>query len=384
MHPMVIVGSGMAGYTLARELRKRDAAVPLLVLTADNGDVYSKPMLSTALAQGQTPERLVQMTAAQLQAQLGISIRTMTRVESIDATAHTLYAGGELIAWSRLVLALGANPVDPHLAGDAADTVFSVNNLADYARFRAALPSGGRVVILGGGLIGCEFANDLAAAGHAVELVHPREWLLERLLPEQAGRAVQAALGGLGVQSHLGRKATAVQRADHGVTVVLDDGRRLQADIVLSAIGLRPATALAQQTGLAVLRGIVVDRWLRSSAADIYAIGDCAEVDGYVLPYVQPLLAQARALAAILCGGDAPLAYPVMPVVVKTPACPVVSLAAADGRALDWQVEQAEDGLRARQIDATGQMAGFVLTGAATRERQQFAAQLRPLLAPAS
>lgn len=383
MHPIVIVGSGMAGYTLARELRKRDADVPLLVLTADGGDAYSKPMLSTALAQGQTPERLVQTTAAQLQAQLGISIRTMTRVESVDATAHTLSAGGEVIAWSRLVLALGATPVDPHLAGDAADTVFSVNSLADYARFRAALPAGGKVVILGGGLIGCEFANDLAAARYAVELVHPREWLLERLLPEQAGRVVQSALGGLGVQSHLRRKATAVQQAGNGVAVVLDDGRRLHADVVLSAIGLRPATALAQQAGLAVARGIVVDRWLRSSAADIYAIGDCAEVDGHVLPYVQPMLAQARALAAILCGGDVPLTYPVMPVVVKTPACPVVSLTAADGRALDWQVEQTEDGLRARQVDAAGQMAGFALTGAATRERQQFAAQLRPLLAPA-
>ena len=118
--------------------------------------------------------------------------------------------------------------------------------------------------------------------------------------------------------------AKRIERVANGLRVTLSDDSRVDAELVLSAIGLRPRTALAQAAGLAVNRGVVADRWLATSAPHVYAIGDCAEVEGHTLPYVLPLMQQGRALAATLAGTPTPVIYPAMPVTVKTPACPTV------------------------------------------------------------
>src|SRR5690606_2855072 len=126
----------------------------------------------------------------------------------------------------------------------------------------------------------------------------PGAWPLGRLVPEQVGRAFAAKLGAAGVSLRLGTTAQSVERrADGGLRVRLADGGTIDTDAVLSAIGLRPRTQLAQAAGLAVNRGVVVDRQLRASAPDVYALGDCAEVAGQVLPFVMPLMNAARALA---------------------------------------------------------------------------------------
>ncbi len=383
MNPIVIVGSGMAGYTLARELRKRAADAELVLITADDGASYSKPMLSTALAQQKSPEQLVQASAEAMAAQLRMRILTRTRVKHIDTVGRQVHFDGESLDYSRLVLALGADTLDPRLGGNAGGAALSVNDLGDYNRFRALLTTGSRVAVLGGGLIGCEFANDLAAAGFAVEVVHPAAWPLDRLLPEVAARSLVEALQQHGVRWHFGRKAQALNRADDGaLSLQLDDGSTVTADVVVSAIGLRPRIALAQESGLAVARGIVVDRWLKTSAPDVFALGDCAEVEGLVLPFVQPLLIQARALAATLAGTPTALDYPAMPVVVKTPACPIAVASAKLGVAWSWQLETRADGHCALQVDASGKLVGFALAGAAVSERQTLAKQLPPAFDP--
>lgn len=380
MEPIIIVGSGMAGYGLARELRKRRADLPITLITADDGAGYSKPMLSTALTQHQSAEQLQQNTAETLAAQLGVQIRTHTRVEAIDVEAHALRMGHEQITYGKLVLALGADPVNPGLAGDAAHTVMSVNDLNDYREFRHRLAGSQRITILGGGLIGCEFANDLALAGYEVQMVHPREWPLERLLPALVAHELVQKMTERGVVWHMPRKAVAVWQTATGVQVELDNGERLQTDVVLSAIGLRPRTALAQSAGLSVGRGIQVDRQLHTSDADVCAIGDCAEVAGMVLPFVQPLLTQVRTLGAILAGEVVELSYPAMPVTIKTPIWPLVVAGAAVTAEQDWQIEQVEGGTRARLFDAGGQLQGFALAGAATKERTVLAKALPALL----
>ncbi len=381
MLPVTVVGSGMAGMALVRELRKRAPDCPITLITAESGEAYSKPMLSTALAQGQGPERLVQTRGEDWARSLQVTLHAGVRVDAIDLAARRLVAGAQYFPFDRLVLATGARPVDPGLGGDAADEVLSVNSLDDYRRFRERLTQARRVAILGGGLIGCEFANDLAAAGYAVDVIHPRAAPLERLLPLQAGEMIRDALARLGVDWHLQSRALTVTREAGRLVVTLDSGSRVTADVVLSAIGLRPETRLAREAGLDVGRGIRVDRRLQTAVEGIHALGDCAEVDGHVLPYVQPLLIQARALAAILCGEGRPLVYPVMPVMIKTPAMPAVALPAPDGVAAQWQTEWTADGLIASQTDAAGGLAGFALLGAATAERQRFAARIRPLFA---
>ncbi len=380
MHPIIIVGSGMAAYSLAREFRKRDRDTPLMLITADDGNAYSKPMLSTALTQLKSPEQLIQATPAALGEQLNAQILTHQPVLAIHLDTRQLELKDQRLQYSQLVLALGADPVRPQLAGNAAAEVYSVNDLADYARFRGAIAGGKRVTILGGGLIGCEFANDLAAAGFPVSVVHPQAYPLERLLPEVAAVDLREGLASSGVAWYLQRTAAAVDRQSDGLAVTLDDGSVLQTDVVLAAIGLRPRILLAQQAGIVVARGIKVDRMLQTSAPGIYALGDCAEVEGHVLPYVAPLLAQARALAANLAGTPTAVVYPAMPVVVKTPACPIVVATPAAAEGAKWDVEHRENGVYALHKDSAERLTGFVLTRKATQHRQALAAQLPPIL----
>lgn len=381
MHPIVILGSGLAGYGLLREFRKRDANTPITLITADDGRVYSKPNLSNALSLGRAPEQLSTDDARQAAAKFNARILNHTRVVGIDAAARMLRTETDAIAYDRLVLALGADPFAHGLDGDAAEDVLSVNDLDDYTRFRRALVGKQHIAILGGGLIGCEFANDLAAAGHRVSVVHLGPWPLERLVPRAVGALLARALESLGVNWHFGRTAKRVERTDAGHMLTLDDASQVTADLVLSAIGLRPRTQLAQAAGIATNRGIVVDQRLETSVPGIYAIGDCAEVAGHVLPYVQPLLIQARTLAAILTGEEARLSYPAMPVMVKTPAYPLAVLPPAANAPGEWTIETTAAGIRALHRGPSGALNGFVLGGGETGKRTELAKQVAALLA---
>lgn len=381
MHPIVIVGSGLAAYTLAREIRKRDKEFPLALITADDGAYYSKPNLSNALAQGKTAEQLASASAEKMAAELAIEIRTHTRVTAIERVRKMLRTDHGEVAYSRLVLALGADPFAHGLTGNAADRVMSVNDLGDYSRFRAALTDSKRVVLLGGGLIGCEFAHDLAHAGYQVDVVHLGAWPLGRLVPREMGLALAETLEAKGVRWHFGRRAQAVEQDTSALRVVLDNGDALEADLILSAIGLKPRTDLARAAGLIAKRGITVDRMLASSDPDIYAIGDCAEVQGFVLPFVQPLMQQARALAATLAGEPTEVRYPAMPVVVKTASYPLAVLSPAPGIAGGWLVECGTGGICALHQDSAGTLQGFALSGNRAAERGKLAQQAPALLA---
>ncbi len=380
---IVIVGTGLAGYNTARELRRLEAGrrLPLAIVTRDDGRFYSKPDLSVALARGKAPDELALAGPEEMAAQLEAEILTRTTVARIDRERRAIeLEDGRGIAYGRLVLALGADPIRLPLAGDAAGEVLSVNDLAGYARFRERLDGHERVAILGAGLIGCEFANDLAAAGHAVTVVDPAPWPLARFLPEPAGRRLERELAGLGVTWRFGVTAERVDRVDGALALRLSDGSAVTADVALSAVGLRPRTALAAAAGLEVRRGIVVDRLLRTSDPAIHALGDCAEVEGLVLPFVMPLVQEARALARTLAGEPTPVRFPAMPVAVKTPAHPVVVAPPPEGAEGAWEVAEDDAGVRALYRGPTGRLLGFALTGAHVKERPALARELPPVL----
>ncbi len=380
MRPVIIIGTGLAGYTLARELRKLDTDIPLHIITADDGRFYSKPMLSNALSKGTQPEQLATADSTRMAADLKARLWIETRVTAIDPAAHTLKARDETLAYDTLVLALGADPLRPPLTGDGTADVYAVNDLADYTRFRHALAGKKRVAIIGAGLIGCEFANDLQAAGFQVEVIGSGKTPLDRLIPEQAGRALEKALTRLGVAWHLGNTVQAVDKHGAGYRLTLADGAVLETDIVLSAVGLRARTDLARETGLEVKRGIVVNRHLLASQPDIYALGDCAEVAGLVLPFVMPLMTCARALAKTLAGVPTAVSYPAMPVLVKTPAHPVV-VSPPPAEQGQWEVEERADGVRALFYNADHALRGMALTGSATAEKNTWIKQLPAVLA---
>ncbi|HEY3327033.1 MAG TPA: FAD-dependent oxidoreductase [Novimethylophilus sp.] len=376
MEPIIILGSGLAGYTLAREFRKLDAAAPLTIITRDDGSVYSKPMLSNAFAAGKTPAQLATATAEKAALDLNANVLPHAEVIAIDTAAKKVQTTAGNYRYRALVFAIGADPIRPPLGGDAAADVYSVNDLADYARFRAALEPGSEVAILGSGLIGCEFANDLAAAGFAVTVIGPAEYPLQPLIPRLAGDALQQALKQIGVQWRLGRTAVSAARNGKKIELRLDDGSNVSADVVLSAIGLRPRTGLAQATGIAVNRGIVVDGSLRTNDPDIYALGDCAEIEGRVMPFVMPIMHAARALAKTLAGTPATVSFPFMPVAVKTTIYPIVVQPAPAGVDASWVAMEADNGFQLWQIDHSGKLHGFVLTGVKTRQRAAMLAKL--------
>ncbi len=376
MHPIVIVGSGLAGYTLLKELRKRDSTTPITLVTADDGAFYAKPNLSNAFAANKTAADLASASAEKLAADLNVTILTQTRVNAIDTAAQQVCMDDGELDYSALVLALGADPIPHGLSGDGAAAVLAVNDLTDYAVFRKAIDGKKRITVLGGGLIGCEFANDLAHAGFAVDVVHLGDWPLERLIPVEAGQRLADGLAALGVNWHFGRTARRVDSTNAGYQVVLDNDETIAADVVLSAIGLRPRTRLAQVAGIAVGRGIQTNDLLETSAPNVYAMGDCAEVEKLNLPFVQPLMVQARALAATLSGTPTPVVYPPMPVMVKTPAHPVAVLPPKPGTTGGWKVECNDTGVCALHVNETGGLQGFALTGSETGRRAALVKEL--------
>jgi rubredoxin-NAD+ reductase len=382
--PVVIIGAGMAAYGVAREFRKLDKTTPLLLVSEDGGGSYAKPMLSNAFALGKAAAQLVSQSAEQMAATLDARVLTRTAVTAIDSGARAIEtAQGERIAYRDLVLALGAQPIRLPVEGDAAGEILSVNHIDDYARMRerlAALGRPARVAILGAGLIGCEFADDLVAGGHQVTLIDPNLRPLAALAAPALSEALATAWAGLPITLKLGTTAASVRRGDDGLVVSLADGSSVAADIVLSAVGLRPSIALAQSARLETGRGIVVDGYGQTSAAGIYALGDCAEYStaggSAVLPYIAPLLTASRAIAATLAGTPTPIALKNDAVLVKTPSCKLALAPPPPGSRGEWV--SAADGERtiSRFLDEQGVMRGFGLSLHTPALRQALQAEL--------
>ncbi len=382
--PVVILGTGLAGYGLAKEFRKHDSETPLILITSDDGRSYSKPMLSTGYTKDTSADDLAQMDAGGMGKQLKASVWTMTHVNAIDPENQLVRVGDAetAIHYSKLVLTIGAEVIRPPIQGDAQEYIYSVNDLLDYDDFRKAVAKNEvrKVCIIGGGLIGCEFTNDLLNGGFEVETVDPLAYCLPTLLPEAAGKAVQRALEEKGAAFHFGPLVTEVNKAESGVVVSLNNGETIAADMVVSAVGVRPRTELASAAGLETRRGVVTNRLLETSAKNIYAMGDCAEVAGHVLVYVAPLMAAARALGKTLAGEPTEVVYPAMPVTIKTPACPVTVAPAALDTEGEWTIEEDGNNVKALFRNGAGDLLGFALTGDASKEKMPLQKQLPAIL----
>ena len=377
---IVIIGSGLAGYTLIREIRKLDKEASITLVTREPGYFYSKPMLSTALASKKEPENLISTSSENMATQLNINILSQTDVNAIDTNQQMIVTTKGNLSYGKLVLALGADQIRIPLQGDAATQVLTVNDLEDYAAFRKAISGKKKVSILGAGLIGCEFANDLVLGGYEVDVIDLAPQALGRLLPEAAAHELQDRLTKAGVRWHFGTTVGSISNGDDSLIVELTNGQKLLSDVVLSAVGLKPRLDLAKAAGISTNIGIAVNRELQTSATNVYSLGDCAEVDGLVLPYVMPIMQAARALANTLLGKVTTLTYPAMPVMVKTPAFLTIVSPPAQGSEGDWKIAPIDDGLEARFESADGSLLGFVLLGAATAQRASLTKELPPLL----
>ena len=367
--PVVVLGSGLAGWTSIKEFRKHDSQTPVVLVTASSGDAYPKPALSTAFAQGKSAQQLVNGLAADLAASLNVQCHAHSHAHGLHLANHELHTDTQVFSYSRLVLAMGADPIRLPLEGDAADRVLSVNQWADYALLRERLQPGAKVLIMGAGLIGCEFANDLAGAGFQVHVVDPATRPLAALLPEVASAPLQQALGALGVVWHLNDRVSSVSHQGPALLAHLHGGETLQVDMVLSAIGLRPDTSWLAQAGLACDRGVRVSLQLQTSDPHVYALGDVAQyasAGDRVLPYVMPIMTAARALGATLAGTPTDVVFPVMPVAVKTPAFALLLALPEPGTVGNWQTSEEHVW---RFMSDDGRCRGFVLGGKQTALR---------------
>ena len=379
--PIVIIGSGLAGYAVLREFRKFDVKEPVLILSADHGGFYTKPMLSNALATGKTPASLLNSSAERMADQMKAMIRPYSRVITIDPSNKNLVLqDGEKLNYDQLVLALGANQIRLPLEGNGTEETLSVNDLDDYHHFRDALVMKKEIAILGAGLIGCEFANDLVVAGYHVHVIDISAQPLGRLLPQAGGIFLQRRLEAAGVVFHMNTTTQHIEKEGEKLQLTFANGEIIKADILLTAVGLVPRIALAKAASIEVNRGIVVNRLLQTSYEDVYALGDCAEVEGRVLPFVMPIMHAARALAATLTNKPTPARYPAMPVLVKTPACPTVVSPPNPGAKGEWQIEETQDGVKALFQDVENKLLGYALLGVAVKEKNLLATRLPPIM----
>ncbi|MCB1827203.1 MAG: FAD-dependent oxidoreductase [Coxiellaceae bacterium] len=378
--PIVVIGSGMAGYFFAREFRALNKDRPLKMITMTDGRFYSKPLLSTALTHQKTIEALALSAADAMSEKLAMEVVTEATVTAIDVSkkmiTYQTQQGEQQQAYSDLVLACGAEKIMPSLQGDAVADLHSVNNIEDYAAFRDWICNKKHIAILGAGLVGCEFANDLVNADYEVTVIAQESYPLARFVPEKIGLAVQQALAERGVQWRMQALAKCFDHDSAGYRLTLDSGETILSDGVMSAVGLRPHLSLAKSAGLDVNQGVIVDAQLRTSDSAVYALGDCAEVMGECRQYVASLLQCARALAKVLSGLDFSLQYPIMPIVIKTPACPVVLVPPNGDAPGEWVYEGDGCHLMALYKDGNDQLHGFALTGDKVREKVGLVKQL--------
>lgn len=379
-NPLIIIGTGLAGYLFAKEFRKLNTATPLQMITMNNGCFYSKPLLSTALTNKKSAAELVIYDVNVMAAQLNATIFTHTRVELIDPVLQTVTTHHqETLAYSQLVLACGSQAIHCPLAGDAVSDVRSVNDIEAYAQYRQWLENKRHIAILGSGLVGCEFANDLINTHHPVDMITLDSYPLAKFVPMGIGEILQKAFAEKGIRWHLHCVAKSVSHEKNRYAISLADQSRVLADGVFSAVGIRATTELAKAAGLQVNRGIVVDRRLQTSIKNIYALGDCAEVMGELRQYIAPIMQCARVLANYLNGGEELVHYEPMPIIVKTSVCPVVAMPPPAEVSSEWCYEiNGHDG-KALFYDAQKRLRGFALIGAATKERLELTKQLSDL-----
>ncbi|MGS2745197.1 NAD(P)/FAD-dependent oxidoreductase [Halomonas sp. LS-001] len=382
---LVIVGTGMAGIGLARALRRTGDTRSITLISSDRGDEYTKPLLSTGFAKKLAPDQLAQRDANALAEALNAEVLAGAHVTAIDPEAHQLQLTmGDNISshyrYQTLVLATGAAPRIPFDVPDTcASRCVTINDLDDYRRFHATLgttPS--RIAIIGAGLVGCEFANDLHAGGHSVTLMAPENTLLPRLLPETLGAALADAFHTAGIELALGQRLQSITCADTqtvrlSLAPAMSDSKTvpgsIEADVVLLATGLVPRTKLAETAGLSVsASGITVDRTLQTTHPDIYALGDVACIEGVNAMYVQPLQASAQALANTLSGTPTSVSFGAWPVVVKTPLLPVVAYP-PQATPAHWKIDADGHNITALAEDERGNLVGFALTGSCVRQK---------------
>ena len=302
---VVIVGAGTAGWTMAHAIRERDADMPIAIVTGCSGAVYDKPLLSVAMAKSIGLASMVKETGHDAARRLGVRLIPETFAIGITRESNTLRTTRGAIKYAQLILAHGAMPrTDERLPRSLC---WAINDLRCYTSFREALGRPKRpqhIAIVGAGLVGCEMANDLALAGHAVVLVDVATRPLANVVTAEESAALLAAWASLPITFQGGTPIERISR--HGQKLVVDTDAciAISVDHVISATGLQTPSRLAESAGLDWNNGIVVaPESLATNVKNIFALGDCVSINGQAHRFIEPIAKQARVIASRITAG---------------------------------------------------------------------------------
>lgn len=270
---IVIVGGGAAGFAAAETLRREGYDGPLTMLSADHFAPYDRPNASKDYLAGNAPEEYMPLRPPDFYSDRGIDLVLNSRVTKLDAQRKRIeLENGGSYPFSVLLLATGAEPVKLNIPGAAESQLHYLRTYEDSRTLIAKAGSAKRAVIVGASFIGLEAAASLRTRGLSVEIVAPEQQPLERILGSEVGQFIRGLHEAHGVLFHLGQTVVRVE----GQRITLSNGQRLDADLLVLGVGVRPSLKLAQQAGLKIDRGVLVNEYLETSAAGIFAAGDIA------------------------------------------------------------------------------------------------------------
>jgi len=304
--PLVIVGNGMAAARLVDELAKTALGrYAIAVIGEEPRLAYNRVLLSSVLA-GETASHEIELRPADWWRDRGITLKYGYAATEIDVARRELkIANEESIEFSKLVVATGSTPLRLNVPGAELAGVHTFRDSRDVNLLLALAASKKRVVVIGGGLLGLEAAYGLAKAGAPVTLIHLMDRLMERQLDVPAAALLKALVEPKGIEVQLDANTAQIVGESRVEAVELTNGRRIEADAVIFAAGIRPNITLAKDAGIAVNRGVLVGDHLQTGAPDIFALGECAEHRGICYGLVEPAYEQARVLAQHLAGRTA-------------------------------------------------------------------------------
>jgi 3-phenylpropionate/trans-cinnamate dioxygenase ferredoxin reductase component len=310
MAGMVIVGAGHAAGQAAASLRQEGYDGEIVVIGDEAHIPYQRPPLSKQYLSGEHGLEKVHLRPAKFYADKQITVKTGVRVDSIDTSAQTVITDtGELIPYAKLLLATGGRPRRLAVPGSDLAGIHYLRGIDDVDGIRAEMAPGKRMVIVGGGYIGLEVASVAVTSGLEVHVLEMEPRILQRVTTERMSAYYHQLHESRGVHIHTGATVSAFQ-GDGGVQKVLCGDREFAADLVIIGIGIIPNTEVAQAAGIECSNGIVVDDHCRTSAADVFAAGDCTNHPNPLLgrrlrlESVPNAMEQARVAAANMCGGD--------------------------------------------------------------------------------
>jgi nitrite reductase (NADH) large subunit len=367
--PLVVVGNGMAAARLVDELAKVALGRYAIAVIGDEPRLaYNRVLLSSVLA-GETASHDIELKPAGWWRDRGVTLKYGCVATEIDVGRRELkIAHEESISFSKLVLATGSAALRLNVEGAQLAGVHTFRDSRDVDLLLTLAAQKKRVVVVGGGLLGLEAAYGLAKAGASVTLIHLMDRLMERQLDGPAAELLKTLVERKGIRIWLNANTARIAGETRVEGIELTDGRRIDADAVIFAAGIRPNTALAKEAGIAVNRGIAVDDHLQTAAPDIFALGECAEHRGICYGLVEPAYEQARVLARHLAGGDVAYGGSVVATNLKVSGVGVFSAGdfiGADGSE-SIVLSDIRHGTYKKLVIADGRLTGAVLVGDTT------------------